>query len=243
MKPRHGKRKEESPETSWDKPSGERGVSWLGWCLFGLLALAACVTVLVPLALQGSAGQAYRRLSEELAERFGVSLTVRDVRFVFPREVVLWGVRLVREGGSREPSLQMDADELRIQPDLTSLLSGYTSLGRIIIRDARISLRLPEAEQVQAKALSPAPSASGAPAGRAVLGPAGRRRTGADGPQARRRRPRLHPAHRRPARLWRRGHAALAGRALCNRLQGFRGRDPALGARGWPLARLPLRHD
>ncbi|HOQ89756.1 MAG TPA: hypothetical protein PLX03_06420, partial [Candidatus Hydrogenedentes bacterium] len=130
-----------------------------------LLALAACVTVLVPLALQGSAGQAYRRLSEELAARFGVSLTVRDVRFVFPREVVLWGVRLTRDGTAREPALQIDADELRIQPDLTSLLSGYTSLGRIVIRDARISLRLPEAEQVQAKALSPAPSASGAPAG------------------------------------------------------------------------------
>jgi len=111
--------------------------------VLALLALAACVTAVVPLILQGSVEQARRGLAEALSRRFGIILAVGDARFVFPREVVLWEVRLAREGQETGPTVRVDADELRLQPDLTSLLSGQTGFGRVIIRGGRFDVTLP----------------------------------------------------------------------------------------------------
>ncbi|HOJ70125.1 MAG TPA: hypothetical protein PLH06_15140, partial [Candidatus Hydrogenedentes bacterium] len=50
---------------------------------------------------------------------------------------------LAREGQETGPSVRMDADELRLQPDLTSLLSGQAGFGRVIIRGGRLDVTLP----------------------------------------------------------------------------------------------------
>jgi len=131
--------------------------------VLALLALAACVTAVVPLMLQGSVEQARRRLAEELYQRFGITLSAGDTRFVIPREAVLWDIRLSRENPERGPAVKIEADELRLQPDLTALLSGQPSFGRVIIRGGRFEITLPELAAGTSRSPTPAQDSQTAP--------------------------------------------------------------------------------
>ena len=131
--------------------------------VLALLALAACVTAVVPLLLLGSVEQARRILAEELFRRFGITLTAGDTRFVFPQEVVLWDIRLSREGQEHGPGLRIEADELRVQPDLSALLSGQYSFGRVVIRGGRFDITLPGAAEGKSRSSSPHPGPDPSP--------------------------------------------------------------------------------